>query len=161
MSYDREREFFRQQADYAFTTLSRPTTDSVVQNIGSILHMPKVWPRLSSYRSVIVDLIKLAHSRTDPTTHLDEELYRSYLDTAYHQLTKGKGDQRHGNGSGMHVYKVMKTLGQLGLGFPLGQAVKKVLEADKRDAPVAVHELLGAVNYVAFAYLHEFHEKAA
>lgn len=42
----------------------------------------------------------------------------------------------------------------MGLGFPLGQAMKKIQECQRMDPDAAKRELLGAINYLAAAILY-------
>ena len=77
------------------------------------------------------------------------------FEAAYEQATCGKGLQRHGQpGQPFEDQPVMLITKQLGLGFPLGQAVKKILESQRLNYPSAINELLGAMVYLAAAVLY-------
>ena len=77
------------------------------------------------------------------------------LDAAYDQSAKGKGVERHGNGLPWTQQPIMAISRSVGIGFPTGQAVKKITEAvgmlRRGDAAAAERELLGAIVYVAGA----------
>lgn len=79
------------------------------------------------------------------------------LDAAFIQATEGKGKARHANGKPFERQPMQDIINRQGLGFPLGQCDKKVLEArrwvelSQRDK--AVDELLGAIVYIAGAVI--------
>ena len=79
------------------------------------------------------------------------------LTRAYNQAAKGKGADRHANELPFDKQPMQTIAAKHGVGFLLGQADKKIAEAhgmlrrDEQDK--AVHELLGAINYVAGAIL--------
>ena len=68
-----------------------------------------------------------------------------------------KGNERHALTPDQPFVKqpICELTRQLGLGFPLGQAVKKVLESQQleRYPARAKAELLGAINYIAAAVI--------
>lgn len=77
------------------------------------------------------------------------------LQDALARVTDGKGAERHANGRAFSQ-QPMVLIGELvGIGFPLGQAVKKSQEAARfamsGDAGRAEIELLDAVAYLAGA----------
>ena len=76
------------------------------------------------------------------------------FDAAIAQVTTGKG-QRHGGGEQPFFEQPwFTTTQQVGIGFPLGQAMKKLGESSsKPDAESFETELLGAIAYAAMAYL--------
>ena len=72
------------------------------------------------------------------------------LNRAYKQASTGKGFDRHSNGLCFEK-QPMQVISELigdhhGLLF---QAVKKIQESVRMDRDKAVHELLGAINYIA------------
>lgn len=71
------------------------------------------------------------------------------LDQAQH----GKGKDRHANAEPFHEQSIMRHARQFGLGYPLGQAAKKMEECRRLTLPRAKAEILGAINYLASAYL--------
>jgi len=84
--------------------------------------------------------------------HLERVLALAYDDAAY-----GKGKDRHATNQGVELpfhEQPIVSIGELvGVGFELGQAVKKIHEASELPKDRAMVELLGAINYCAAAYL--------
>lgn len=80
-----------------------------------------------------------------------DELSR-ILRTAFAQAAIGKGERRHGGGLPWERQHTALITRELGIGFPLGQAMKKILEAPRLPTTARqVAELLGAINYIASA----------
>jgi len=77
------------------------------------------------------------------------EVLREALD----QAQEGKGEARHGNGLSFTEQPALTITRAVGLGFPLGQAMKKIQESQRMDTDAAKRELLGAINYLAAAVL--------
>lgn len=75
------------------------------------------------------------------------------LNDALNQAQVGKGADRHGNGEPFTDQPVLTITRAVGLGFPLGQAMKKIQECQRMDTDAAKRELLGAINYLAAAVL--------
>ena len=77
------------------------------------------------------------------------------LAKALDQAQNGKGNQRHQVGSTSFVDQPICSLTRLyGLAYPFGQAAKKVHEVgqlERKEAKLA--EVLGAINYLAAAYI--------
>lgn len=74
---------------------------------------------------------------------------------ALEQASSGKGAQRHGMGKPFQEQPMMEISRMLN-GSPVGcmyQAMKKTQEACRMDTDAAQRELLGAINYLAGAYL--------
>jgi hypothetical protein len=74
---------------------------------------------------------------------------------SYLQASEGKGAERHSMGESFEDQPICVLTRQLGLGFPLGQAMKKIIESQKlsRFPGRAKAELLGAINYIAAAVI--------
>lgn len=51
------------------------------------------------------------------------------LGAALHQASSGKGKERHGNGQPFDAQPMQSITGMVGIGFPLGQSIKKSQEA--------------------------------
>ncbi len=84
-------------------------------------------------------------------------LYDSLNDVlrdAYTQASSGKGHERHGCGLPFDEQPMQRLIELYGLGFALGQAGKKMQEAQRMDVDAAKRELLGAINYIAGAIIH-------
>ena len=77
------------------------------------------------------------------------------LDMAYEQASAGKGKERHANGKAFTEQPIFTITALVGLGFPLGQAMKKAQEARamalRGEQSAAYRELLGAIVYLAAA----------
>jgi len=77
------------------------------------------------------------------------ETLQNVLDRAYQQAATGKGNERHGNNLCFEQQPMQKLIDIYGVGFAMGQAAKKSQEAMRLPKDKAVHELLGAINYLA------------
>ena len=77
---------------------------------------------------------------------------QAVLDRAYAQSASGKGKERHATGKPFDQQDICNITRNVGIGFPLGQAVKKINEAVRIGEPAfMVKELLGAIVYTAAA----------
>jgi hypothetical protein len=76
------------------------------------------------------------------------------LDKAFEQAAFGKGAARHAQGQAFEEQPMQKLIQLYGIGFSLGQAGKKMQEAQRMDTEAAVRELLGAINYIAGTIIH-------
>lgn len=77
------------------------------------------------------------------------------LGLALQQASGGKGAERHGQGKPFDRQPMLEISRMLN-GSPIGcmyQAIKKTQEASRMDVDAAQRELLGAINYLAGAYL--------
>jgi len=85
-----------------------------------------------------------------------EPLFVTLLE-AHDQAAHGKGRDRHANGKPFLDQPIMEIGRMVGVGYQTGQAMKKSQEAIgmlKRNEPTkAQAELLGAMNYLAAAYI--------
>lgn len=75
---------------------------------------------------------------------LDDVLAR-----AYKQASEGKGKDRHATPAPFHEQPMQQVNGMVGVGFSNGQAIKKIIESQNMAPEKAVHELLGAICYLA------------
>lgn len=75
------------------------------------------------------------------------------LQLALDQSQNGKGVERHGNGLPFLQQPIMNIARMTGTGYQIGQAMKKGQESMRLPADRAQAELLGAINYLAAAYL--------
>jgi hypothetical protein len=75
------------------------------------------------------------------------------LRDALEEAQEGKGAVRHGNGLSFLEQPALTITRAVGLGFPLGQAMKKIQECQRMEPDAAKRELLGAINYLAAAIL--------
>lgn len=78
---------------------------------------------------------------------------RRVLDLALEQASAGKGKERHATDNPFDQQPMMEIGRMVGHGFCLGQAIKKAQEASRMQPDAAQRELLGAINYLAGAYL--------
>lgn len=75
------------------------------------------------------------------------------LKLAFDQAASGKGSERHGGGKAFDCQPMLEIGRMVGTGFCLGQAMKKAQESSRMPPDAAKRELLGAINYLAGAYL--------
>ena len=74
------------------------------------------------------------------------------------QASQGKGAERHARTSLWEKQRWRRITEGVGPGFLLGQAIKKLEEAqDFEDAQRIERELLGAMHYIAMAIYHYKH----
>ena len=78
---------------------------------------------------------------------------RYVLELAVDQAANGKGKERHANGEPFDQQKICKISRAVGVGFALGQALKKAEESVRLDKDAGLREILGAINYLAAAYI--------
>lgn len=82
---------------------------------------------------------------------------RDVLKAAYAQASAGKGKDRHANGKPFLEQPIMEIGRMVGMGYQTGQAMKKAQEAggmvQRGQHDAARAELLGAINYLAAAYI--------
>jgi hypothetical protein len=80
---------------------------------------------------------------------------RAILDGAFAQASTGKGKERHARDLPFERQPMLETTRLVGVGFPLGQAIKKAGEAagmiKRGQYDAAEAECLGAINYLAGA----------
>lgn len=100
------------------------------------------------------DVIKAAYNvlmaGTDTMPKSDNyDTLRNVLLRAYDQAA-----ERHGQGLPFTEQPMQRLCDLYGRGFALGQAAKKMQEAQRLDNHAAVRELLGAINYIAGAIIH-------
>ena len=82
-----------------------------------------------------------------------EELYR-VLCCALGQAQFGKGKERHAvAGQAFHEQQICEITKRVGHGYPLGQAIKKIIESQRLPHEQKLAELLGAINYIAASYI--------
>jgi len=75
------------------------------------------------------------------------------LQHALDQSQTGKGVERHGNGLPFLQQPIMNIGRMVGTGYQIGQAMKKGQESTRMPKDRAQAELLGAINYLAAAWL--------
>jgi hypothetical protein len=83
----------------------------------------------------------------------DYAALRHVLRLALEQAAEGKGKERHANDKPFDQQPMMEIGRMVGHGFCLGQAIKKAQESSRMEPDAAKRELLGAINYLAGAYL--------
>lgn len=77
------------------------------------------------------------------------------LSRAFDQAARGKGKERHAQGLPFHDQPMQNLIGLYGPGFAAGQAAKKAQEAMRMSRQAKVHELLGAIVYLAGLVVYE------
>jgi hypothetical protein len=82
---------------------------------------------------------------------------RAVLDAAYNQSAHGKGKVRHANAKPFTQQPIMEIGRMVGVGYQLGQAMKKAQEAggmaQRGELEAARAELLGAIVYLSAAHV--------
>ena len=95
---------------------------------------------------------------TAPATPAGYESLSDVLDRAFVQAAVTKGAERHANSRPFDDQPMQHIARRRGVGFILGQADKKSEEAQgmlsRGEREKAVHELLGAIVYLAGAVIH-------
>ena len=81
------------------------------------------------------------------------------FELALEQATKGKGEERHGNGTDFTDQPWVGLAKAHGSGFLTGQAQKKIMEAvanrEETNYLWYEREILGAINYLAMNLIYE------
>lgn len=72
---------------------------------------------------------------------------------AYERAAIGKGKERHANGEPFEEQLICSIPERVGIGFNLGQALKKAYEQERMNPQDAVNELLDCINYLAAAII--------
>jgi len=107
---------------------------------------------LSPYEQM--DRLTGSNSPSPPATNGYGDL-RAILDEAYAQSAYGKGKERHANDLPWEQQPILTIARAAGVGFPVGQALKKLQEAvgmlNRGKPDAAVQEMLGAIVYAAAA----------
>ena len=81
------------------------------------------------------------------------ESLQEVLDDALYQASSGKGKERHAKqDEPFDKQKICEITRREGLGYPIGQAIKKAIESQRLGAR-GPDELLGAINYLAAAVI--------
>jgi len=118
------------------------------------------WPAKNLHDSVDVNLPTKDMDRFDRyRPHAApgyEPLFVTLLE-AHDQAARGKGKDRHANGKPFLQQPIMEIGRMVGAGYQTGQAMKKAQEAmgmlGRQEHMKAQAELLGAMNYLAAAYI--------
>lgn len=85
-----------------------------------------------------------------PSENPNYDSLLSVLMDAYNQAANGKGSERHGEGLNFEDQDMLGIMDNVGEGFGLGQAMKKIVESGrKKNKVLARAELLGAIVYLA------------
>jgi hypothetical protein len=87
---------------------------------------------------------------------LKDKKYEKLLEIftkAYERAAVGKGKERHANGEAFENQLICSIPERVGIGFNLGQALKKAYEQERINPEQAVNELLDAINYLAAAII--------
>jgi hypothetical protein len=90
----------------------------------------------------------------------DDELMDNYsslknvFEQAFQQASEGKGKERHANNEPYEQQKIVKLNEFIGSNHGLiYQACKKSIESTRLEKERAKAEILGAINYLAAAYI--------
>jgi len=92
---------------------------------------------------------------------MDDLLTESHLQRvakeALDQCLSGKGKERHGEDGALEHQPIWSIAGNVGLGFPIGQAMKKLMELRVHNGKAWRREALGAVVYTLFGIMLHDH----
>lgn len=100
---------------------------------------------------------------------INNDAFNLILDQVFQEISgkEGKGYQRHGMGKPLGEQPWVKITENVGDGFLLGQALKKIFELKSKDPetdiskfPAWKKEILGAIVYLVFAVLWKEHKLA-
>ena len=69
----------------------------------------------------------------------------------YREASAGKGFKRHGSNVPFQHQITYTIMNSQGVGFALGQAMKKLDESKRLPKKKKIKELIGAINYIVFA----------
>jgi len=72
---------------------------------------------------------------------------------ALEQAQHGKGKERHANGENFERQIICEVARRVGVGYQLGQSVKKIYESERLNLEPSIKELLGSINYNAAAII--------
>jgi hypothetical protein len=121
--------------------------ENIVRNSGEGEHYDEL-PELDEFLGTEAGVV-------DPVMSVEGyDCLRDVLIRAYDQAAKGKGDERHAQGSAFEDQPMQKTIDLYGVGFALGQSAKKAQESMRLPKDRAIAELLGGINYLAGAIIN-------
>jgi hypothetical protein len=80
---------------------------------------------------------------------LDKKHFEKILEEACGQVFKGKGEERHGHGKNLEDQPWKLITDNVGTGFVIGQAMKKLMEL-KTFSSSAIDEILDEKDYLAW-----------
>lgn len=109
----------------------------------------------SDCRECKEDQCLVKSEKITPMVYLHEITRKNYqillevLINAFNQAAYGKGKERHASNDPYDKQPCCSIARKVGIGFPLGQALKKIEESMRLDKERAINELLGAINYIA------------
>lgn len=99
----------------------------------------------------VANLVDFA-TKEEERIEQDYAALRVILNEAFDFAAKGKGAVRHGNGKPWHAQPHFEIAQEVGTGFAVGQALKKLREGfSLEDYPATRREWLGAISYIASA----------
>jgi hypothetical protein len=106
--------------------------------------------------SIVITITKTEKERTLMRASKKIDLYgslRNVLAGAVEQAESGKGSVRHANSGeafeDQKICEIGRRLRENLAAGPLFQAVKKCYESGRLEPKAAIHELRGAINYIA------------
>ena len=99
-----------------------------------------------------MNVIKTIYDNEVSYSLIIDKNYSSLVDTLFLALEHAavtKGKERHANGLPFEKQKICRINRDVGLGYGLGQAIKKIEESVKLPIDRAILELVGAINYLS------------
>jgi len=123
------------------------------EKLSFMSHVPQTFYSTVNYN---IQYLKGMSSEVMELSDIEEKMYKELkrvLTMAYDRASKGKGHERHADLEPFEKQIGCHLARNLGSGFPLGQAVKKIYESQRLEKGATIGELLGAIVYLAVAIL--------
>ncbi len=90
---------------------------------------------------------------------LSQKHFRHVLEQAFEQVFAGKGAERHGHGDNFDKQPWKIITDNVGEGFCLGQAIKKLMELRSLSKDESwERDALGAIVYITMAIMYRQHK---
>jgi len=122
---------------YSEATLPKKVLDGMLKETGLDEHHDKI----------AIDFDKWVES--------EPHQLQKVFDEVINQVSKGKGEERHGNGKDFLNQPWKDLCDTYGVGFAFGQAAKKLSESQGMTGEARKREQLGAIAYLAIGVLYE------
>jgi len=91
--------------------------------------------------------------------YLTEDHLSKVAQNAVDQCLIGKGKERHGHNTSLQYQPIWQIAQNVGTGFPIGQAIKKLMELKIHEGKAWRKEAVGAIVYTMFAIMwHDYIE---
>lgn len=128
--------------------------ESVQKDIDALLRNQGKWKMGAKHRMATACAALAGTLQIHPAPINSDPNYavlRKVLDDAYRQASEGKGKERHADGRTFEEQPLFRISEMVGIGFPIGQLIKKADESRGMQHKPAYQELLGVIVYAAAA----------